>query len=172
MNSPDPRDRNVALELVLAAAEELLEARDNQMLTCEEWDALRHAVAEANEPPANQSDESFRIEGDVLVRRVVPAPTAGGKPRDPYEHTCEREVYEAVAHTIDEMGAASFTYEEVRQKVQAPFTQVSVAIAYLKERGLIIPTVKRRHIAASRCLYEDAMVVWHGLREMPDPDAQ
>ena len=54
-----------------------------------------------------------------------------------------------MAHTIDEMGAASCTYEEVRQRVLGPSTQVTTKIAFLKERGLINPTVKRRHVAAS-----------------------
>ena len=161
-----------ALHAVLRAAEAVLAAREDQMLTCEEWDALAHAVAEANEPPAIQRDESFRIEGGVLIRSVMPAPTSGGRRRQPYEHTCEQESYEAVAHAIDEMGAASFTAEEIRQRAEAAWTPVTVAIAFLKERSLIIPSVRRRHVAASRCLFEDAMVVWHGLCEMPDPDTR
>ena len=38
---------------VLRAAEAVLAARENQMLTSEEWDALAHAVAAATQTPAN-----------------------------------------------------------------------------------------------------------------------
>lgn len=149
---------------VLAAAEALLAASENDMVTSEEWDALKHAVAAATQPsPDDGRDETFRVVEDVLIRSVVPAPGRG----EPYEHSCEREVFEAAAHTINELNGASFTYEEVRQVVQTPFTQVAVAIAFLKERSIIVPTVRRRHVAAGESVHLDAMTEWHALREMP-----
>ena len=145
---------------VLAAAQALLAAREDDMVTGEEWDALEHAVAAATQPPPTSArDETFRVIDDVLVRSVVP--TRG----TPYEHSCERDVFEAVAHTIDELNMASFTYEEVRLRVQTPFTQVAVAIAFLKERSIIVPTVRRRHVAAGESVHLDAMTEWHALRE-------
>ena len=40
---------------VLRAAEAVLAARENQMLTSEEWDALAHAVAAATHADADES---------------------------------------------------------------------------------------------------------------------
>lgn len=151
-----------ALRAVLDAAEAVLAARENQMLTSEEWDALEHAVAAATQPPAARArDETFRVADDVLIRAVVPARGT------PYEHTCDREAYEAVSHAIDEMEMASFTLEEVRQRADVPWTQAAVAIAFLKERGCIVPTVRRKHVAATSGVHIDAMIEWHALREKP-----
>jgi len=151
---------DAALREVLSAAEAVLAARENQMLTSEEWDALEHAVAAATQPPAGTPrDEMFSVTENILIRAVTP--TRG----TPYQHTCDKDVFESVAHAIEDLGAASFTYEEVRQTVQAPFTQVAVAVAFLKERGCIVPTVRRRHVAAMSGFHADAMLEWHALRE-------
>jgi len=159
-------DREALLEVV-RAAEAVLAARENQMLTSEEWDALEHAVAEATQPPANERAETFTVNEDVLTRSVTPAPGRG----DPYQHTCDLEVYEAVAHAIDELNGATFTYEEIRQRTNAPFTQVAVAIAFLKERSIIVPAQRRRSIAATGSgggVHLDAMTEWHARREKPE----
>jgi len=153
-------DREALLEVV-RAAEAVLAARENQVLTSEEWDALEHAVTEATQPPANEREETFTVEEDVLTRSVTPAPGRG----DPYEHTCDLEVYEAVAHAIDELDGASFTYEEIRRSINAPFSQVAVAIAFLKERGCIVPAQRRRSVAATDHVHLDAMTEWHARRE-------
>jgi len=156
-------DRDALLE-VIRTAEAVLAARENEMLTSEEWDALEHAVAEATQPPADEREETFTVSEDVLTRAVTPAPGRG----DPYQHTCELEVYEAVAHAIDELNGASFTYEEVRHRINAPFTQVSVAIAFLKERSIIVPAQRRRSVAATSDVHLDAMTEWHARREKPE----
>jgi hypothetical protein len=144
---------------VLEAAQALLDARENQMVTSEEWDALQHAVADATQS-LDGPNETFSITENVLVRSVVP------KRGKPYDHTCDLDIYEAVAHTIDELEGATFTYEEIRQKVDGPFTQVAVAIAFLRERGLIEPAQRRRSVAASKDdVYLGAMIEWHALRE-------
>lgn len=155
-----PRHDIDALLAVLNAAESVLAARENQMLTSDEWDDLEHAVAAATQPlPACARDETFRIVDDALIRAVVPARGT------PYEHTCERETYEAIAHAIDEMQMAGFTLEEVRQRADVPWTQGAVAIAFLKERGCIVPTVRRKHVAATEAVHIDAMIEWHELAE-------
>ena len=74
-----------ALREVVRAAEAVLAAREDQMLTSEEWDALEHAVAEATQPPANEREETFTVQEDILTRSVMPAPGRG----DPYQHTCD-----------------------------------------------------------------------------------
>lgn len=159
-------NHDAALHEVLCAARSLLEARENQMLTSEEWDALQHAVAAATQPPPGTArDEMFNVMEDVLTRSVTPARGT------PYQHTCDKDVFESVAHAIDELNGASFTYEEIRQSVQAPFTQVAVAVAFLRERGCIVPAQRRRSVAATNDVYLDAMIEWHALREKPQEPA-
>ena len=50
-------------------------------------------------------------------------------------------------------------------QIDAPHTQVMTAMAFLKERGCIVPARERRHRAASDFVYEDALIEWHALRE-------
>ena len=106
-----------------------------------------------------ERDDAFAVEEGALVRRVVPRRGA------PYEHACTERVYKDVAWAIDEFGSAAFTGEEIRERIDAPSTQVFTALAFLKERGCIVPARERRHRAASGFVYEDAMIEWHALRE-------
>lgn len=148
------------LREVLSAAEAVLAARESQMLTSEEWDALEHAVAAATQPPpSTPRNETFNVTENILVRAVTPARGT------PYQHTCDKDVFESVAHAIDELNGASFTYEEIRQSIQAPFTQVAVAVAFLRERGCIVPAQRRRSVAATNDVYLDAMIEFHALAE-------
>ena len=149
------------LNEVLRAAEAVLEARENQMLTTDEWDALQHAVAAATQPPEDGLNETFSVAERILTRSVIP------KRGEPYRHTCDMDVYEAVAHAVDDLNGASFTYEEIRKSIDAPFTQVAVAIAFLKERGCIVLAHRRRSVAAAGagCVHLDAMIEWHALPE-------
>lgn len=154
MNSELDRLRDV-----LKAAQAILAAREDQMLTAIEWDALEHAVAAATQPPANERDETFVVEAGVLVRRVVPAKG------QPYEHRCPLEAFEAVAHAISEADEKGFVLEEIRASAGVTWTQAAVAIAFLKERGCVLPAHGRRHTAASPVAFEDAMTEYHALAE-------
>ena len=157
---------STTLTEVLHAAETLLAARENQMLTSEEWDALEHAVAAATQPPpSTPRDETFTVTENILIRAVTPARGT------PYQHTCDKDVFESVAHAIDELNGASFTYEEIRQSIEAPFTQVAVAVAFLRERGCIVPAQRRRSVAATNDVYLDAMIEWHALCQKPQEHA-
>jgi hypothetical protein len=156
------RDDANRMQEVLLAARALLSAREDQMVTSEEWDALQHAVFKASQ--SLPQCESFSITENVLVRSVVP------KRGKPYDHTCDLDIYEAVALAIDDLVGASFTYEEIRASISdgAPFTQVAVAIAFLRERGLIETAHRRRSVATSADdTYLGAMIEWHALRETP-----
>jgi hypothetical protein len=103
--------------------------------------------------------DTFAVEGGALIRRVVP------RRGSPYEHACTEQVYKDVAFAIEEMGAASFTGEIIRERIDAPSSQVMTALAFLKERGCIVPARERRHRAASDFVYEDALIELHALRE-------
>lgn len=143
---------------VLNAAEAVLAAREAEMLTSDEWDALEHAVAAATEPPPDERDEIFTVEDGALVRRVVP------RNGQPYEHRCPQEALEEVAATIDD-ATSGFVMEDIRNTTQLPWTQVAVAVAFLKERGCVVATGGRKHAAASQAVYEDAMIEYHALHE-------
>lgn len=103
--------------------------------------------------------ETFSIVDNVLVRSVVP------KRGTPYQHTCDKDVFENVAHTIDELNSAGFTLDDVQASTQAPHTQVNVALAFMKERGCIVPSVRRKHVGATSAVHLDAMTEWNALRE-------
>jgi hypothetical protein len=146
------------LREVVSAAEEVLAARENQMLTTEEWDALEHAVAAATQPPPDERDETFAVEDGALVRRVVP------RKGQPYEHRCPQDAYEAAAHAIAEL-PAGFVLEDVRRAAEITWTEAAVAVAFLKERGCVVPVHGRKHAAAAATVFEDAMTEYHALYE-------
>jgi hypothetical protein len=143
---------------VLNAAEAVLAAREAEMLTSDEWDGLEHAVAATTEPPVDERDENFTVADRALVRRVVP------RKGQPYEHRCPQEAFAAIAAAAEET-AGGFALEDLRRATQLPWTQVAVAVAFLKERGCVVPTHGRKHAAASTSVYEDAMTEYHALHE-------
>ena len=100
----------------------------------------------------------FEVIDDHLVQTVV-GPDGRG-----YVHRCRRQTYEAVAHAIEETGRAGVTLEPLARAMDAPFTQVNVALGFLKERGCLV-TRFRRHYPASRFLFEDAMIEYFALAE-------
>ena len=108
--------------------------------------------------------EEFAVERDRLVRRVVPRRGRA------YEHRCSLEVYTEVAHRVDEAGDLGVTIEEVATAGDLPHSQVATALAFMKERGCILPVHGRRHVAASAAAFEDAMIEWHALREKGPED--
>ena len=83
-----------------------------------------------------------------------------------YVHRCTRDVYREVAFTIEEVAAGGTTLEELVAAMDAPFTQVNVAMAFMKERGCV-EVRRRRTFPASGQLYEDAMIEFMYLAEAP-----
>ena len=51
----------------------------------------------------------------------------------------------------------------VAERLELPFTQVGVAIEFLKERGVIIVEHRRQSVPASNFCFEDAMIEYHAL---------
>lgn len=106
----------------------------------------------------NERTETFEVEDDHLIRRVVP------RRGEPYEHRCPRASFEQVAHAIDEAGNESFTLELLVEREDLPFTQVAVALAFFKERG-IVQTRDPRNYAATGAVHLDAMTEFYALAE-------
>ena len=109
-------------------------------------------------PATTPRVETFEVIDDHLVRKVVP------RRGEPYEHRCPRASFERVSHAVDEAGDDAFTLESLVQREDLPFTQVAVALAFLKERG-IVETRYRRNYAATQCAHLDAMTEFYALAE-------
>ena len=149
---------NQNLQAVVSAAALLLERREDQMLTAAEWDALAAAVAACNDDQRPARQAAFAVEDGILVRHGVPSRG------EPYAHRCPLEAFEEVAYTIDEQ-EQPFTLVDLQTATGLPFTQVAVSLAFLKERGCLLPVHGRKHKAASGCIHLDAMTEFHALRE-------
>ena len=102
----------------------------------------------------------FDVVDGVLERKVI---FPDGKT---YTHRCTRKVYEEVAHAIEERGADGVTLDPLAKALDLPFTQVNVALEFMKERGCVV-TRGRRNYPASNFLYEDAMIEFTFLAELP-----
>jgi hypothetical protein len=102
--------------------------------------------------------DTFAVIDGHLVRKVVPA--CG----EPYEHRCPKAAFEQIAHAMDAADEDGFTLESLAQLEDLPWTQVAVALAFLKERG-IVDTRYRVNYAASDCVHLDAMTEFHALAE-------
>ncbi|MBN1489780.1 MAG: hypothetical protein JXA69_07675 [Phycisphaerae bacterium] len=105
----------------------------------------------------------FRVSDDRLVASVT-GPRGRG-----YTHRCTRSTYEAVARAIEEAGPAGVTLEPLAEALDAPYTQVNVALGFLKQQGCLA-TRPRRHYPASTFLFEDAMLEYHALAAAPPDD--
>jgi hypothetical protein len=99
----------------------------------------------------------YEVVDDHLVRTVT---KADGRS---YVHRCTRRVFEDVLHVI-EAQPGPFTVTSLAHAADAAFTQVNVALEFLKERGCV-ETRLRRNYRASDVLFEDAMCEWCALAE-------
>lgn len=104
-------------------------------------------------------EETFDIDRTTLVRRVVP------RRGRPYEHRCPLVAFEEVAHAAEDM-RTGITLDRVREATGLAFSQVAVALAFLKERGALVREHGRTH-AAPPGLHLDAMTEFHALAEHP-----
>jgi len=109
-------------------------------------------------------DVRFEVLDDHLVRTVTFAGCGG--PEGGYRHRCTRDVYEAVADVVDAAPAEGegVTLDALARHLGLPYTQVNVALEFLKERGVAV-TRARRSYRASDAAFDDAMVEYHALRE-------
>lgn len=105
---------------------------------------------------------TFDVVDDHLEMKVVFPDTPG---RD-YLHRCTRDIFREVAFTIEEKAAGGTTLEDLVAAMDAPFTQVNVALAFMKERGCV-EVRRRRTYPASDMVYEDAMIEFCYLADAP-----
>src|SRR5690349_16866172 len=104
-----------------------------------------------------ERDVTFRVLDNHLVRTVTFADGLRG-----YEHRCSYETYEAVTdatgHTSTE--GEGVALEPLARALDLPYTQVNVALEFMKERG-VVTTRSRRNYPASSFAFEDAMIEYH-----------
>lgn len=106
--------------------------------------------------------ESFSIDRrGSIVRSVSP------KRGQPYQHRCQRSVFETVAHAIDERVLDGFVLEEIVEAEDLPSSQVATAIAFLRELGCV-RTECRRAYPTTVCVHLDAMIEYHAMRDEPE----
>lgn len=108
---------------------------------------------------------NFDVVDGVLTR------TVSFRDGHAYTHRCTRQVYESVAYAIEERGGSGgrgegVTLDSLAAALDLPFTQVNVALEFMKERGCVV-TRNRRNYPASTFLYEDAMCEFMFLTELP-----
>jgi DNA-binding transcriptional ArsR family regulator len=146
------------VDTLIHAAQVLLERRHDGMVTPVEWDALKGAADAADRAQPKRRQEGFLVEGDCLIRRVVP------RRGTPYEHVCTIESYREVLYTIEEVAEGGVTIDDLVKQTDLPHTQVAVALSFLKDRGLL-ETRRRRNFPADAFLFEDGMIELHALGE-------
>jgi len=104
-----------------------------------------------------QRSETFAVRDGHLIREVIP------RRGEPYEHRCPIDAFDRIAQAIDELGAEGFTLETLFYREDVPWTQVAVALAFLKERGIIDTRNRRNHAATTTGVHLDAMTEYHAL---------
>ena len=105
---------------------------------------------------------TFDVVDEHLEMKVV----FPDNPARDYVHRCTRDIFREVAFMIEEKAAGGTTLEDLVTAMDAPFTQVNVALAFMKERGCV-EVRRRRTFPASDALYEDAMIEFCYLADAP-----
>jgi hypothetical protein len=92
--------------------------------------------------------------------QITPAPP---RRRTGYKQLCTLAVFEEVVSLLEERGHEGVTTNELWAGLpDQPCTQISIALAFLKERGCV-ETIGRRSYVASATLHEDALAEFHYL---------
>jgi hypothetical protein len=82
----------------------------------------------------------------------------GGK----YLHHCSKRTFETIAIEFDQV-RTGLTMPEIAQRLELPYTQVNVAMEFLKDRGVIVVQHRRKSTPASHFCFEDAMIEYQAL---------
>jgi hypothetical protein len=117
-----------------------------------------------------ERNETFVVEDDHLIRKVLP------RRGEPYEHRCPVAAFAQITYAAQELGEQGFTlgslveYERNAGRY-VTFTNVAVALAFLKERG-ILEVRYRRNYSATDSVHLDAMTEFCALALDTQPRAK
>ncbi|MAY74848.1 MAG: hypothetical protein CMJ31_09090 [Phycisphaerae bacterium] len=108
--------------------------------------------------------EHFRVDDHgALVRTSIAADDHR------YEHRCSLDTLQAVTHHFDGGDSDQRTLNQIVGVERVAWTQAAVALAFLKERGIVERRDDINHAASGDC-YLNAMTEYHALREKgPEP---
>jgi len=89
-----------------------------------------------------------------------------------YAHRCSKKVFEAVAGYLDEHQGEGAKMQSVAAAIDAPMTQVNVALQLLTERGMLETHGRLGYVAPgyAKALYEHAMTEFYALIEGCPPE--
>ena len=89
-----------------------------------------------------------------------------------YAHRCSQKVFEAVAGYLDEHQHEGVKMQSVADTIDAPMTQVNVALQLLTERGLLETHGRLGYVAIgyAKAFYEHAMTEFFALIEGCPPE--
>ena len=93
-----------------------------------------------------------------------------------YAHRCSEEIFRQVATYLDDhvtvSRGAGFTMTSVADAIDAPLTQVNVALELLKDRGIILTSGRRGYIDVGYRdgAFEHALVEFYALIEGHPPE--
>jgi len=89
-----------------------------------------------------------------------------------YAHRCSKQVFEAVAGHLDEHRHEGVGIQSLADAIDAPMTQVNVALQLLDERGLLERDHRLAHVAPGYAggFYEHAMTEFYAIIEGHPPE--
>ena len=89
-----------------------------------------------------------------------------------YAHRCSKEVFEAVASHLDEHQGEGVKIQSIADAIDAPMTQVNVALQLLTERGMLESHGRLGDVATgyASAFYEHAMTEFYALIEGHPPE--
>jgi len=117
--------------------------------------------------PLENRDIEFRGTPGGALARVVMLPDG----RE-YAHRCSQQVFEALAGYLDEHQSEGVKIQSLADALDAPMTQVNVALQLLAERGLLETHGRLGYVTPgyARGFYEHAMTEFHALVEGHPPE--
>lgn len=141
-----------AMQMLLAAATELAEARRHDSDTAEEWDALERAItfAEETDPP------TYAFDGEQFLRRS--RYTDGTERAD----AVDVEDIEIIAQTIEEDADPHrhgwFVVDELVAPSGRTWTRCLVAIEFMKRAGLLHERALDNRLSKDAAFSADAAI--------------
>ena len=112
-------------------------------------------------------DIEFRGTHDDALERVVRLPD-----EREYAHRCSKEVFEAVAGHLDDHQREGVKIQSLADALDAPMTQVNVALQLLTERGLLETHGRLGYVAPgyASAFFEHAMTEFYAMIEGHPPE--